>query len=97
MDLIREQPHLFLGSRLKRLAERMQGDVARVIERSGLPLQPSQVPLLATLDRLGPLTVGALVDSLQLSQPAVTRTVAKLAALGLVESTRGAATDGTRR
>ena len=85
LDIVAEREQLFLGSRLKRLAERMQGDVVRLAERAGLSIQPSQYPLLATLDRLGPQTIGALVASLGLSQPAVTRTVAKLVAMNLVE------------
>ena len=88
LDLIAERQELFLGSRLKRLAERMQGEMVKLAERDGLNIQPSQYPLLATLDRLGPQTIGALVASLGLSQPAVTRTVAKLVAMGLVEVRR---------
>lgn len=88
LDLIAEQEQLFLGSRLKRLAERLQGDVVKLAERAGVSIQPGQFPLLATLDRLGPQTVGALVASLRLSQPAVTRTVAKLVAMDLVQVSR---------
>ena len=88
LDLIAERQELFLGSRLKRLAERMQGEVVKLAERDGLNIQPSQYPLLATLDRLGPQTIGALVASLGLSQPAVTRTVGKLVAMGFVEVRR---------
>jgi hypothetical protein len=40
-DVFRSRQHLFLGSRLKRLAEQMQGNV--VIVASGLAaLQPGQ-------------------------------------------------------
>ena len=87
-DLVKERANLFLGSRLKRLGERMQGEVVRVAERAGLPIQPSQYPLLATLDRYGPLTVGELTQAMQLSQPTVTRSVAKLVEMGLVELSR---------
>ena len=83
-DVLKERSALFLGSRLKRLAERMQSDVVRIAERAGLAIQPSQYPLLATLDRYGPQTIGALTQAMELSQPAVTRTVAKLAEAGLV-------------
>ena len=83
-DLLRQREHLFLGSRLKRLAERMQADVVRIAERAGIAIQPSQYPLLATLDLYGPQTIGALTQAMELSQPAVTRTVAKLADAGLV-------------
>lgn len=87
-DIISERGALFLGSRLKRLAERLQGDVGVLPERAGLPVQPGHYPLLATLDRYGPLTVGELADALRISQPAVTRTLSRLQDLGLVEARR---------
>jgi DNA-binding MarR family transcriptional regulator/N-acetylglutamate synthase-like GNAT family acetyltransferase len=84
LDVIRAQPHLYLGSRLKRLAERMQADVIKLSERAGLPLQPGQCPLLATLGQAGPLTIGDLTEALGISQPAVTRLAARLAEIGYV-------------
>lgn len=83
-DILKERPALFLGSRLKRLAERMQGDVVALSEAAGLAIQPSQYTLLATLDRYGPRTIGELTQAMELSQPAITRMAAKLAAMGLV-------------
>jgi len=87
-DVVREQGHLFLGSRLRRLAERMQADVAKVVERAGLPIQPSQYPLLGTLDRYGPQTIGELTLAMGVSQPTVTRAASKLVDMGLVEVSR---------
>jgi DNA-binding MarR family transcriptional regulator len=87
-DVLKERSALFLGSRLKRLAERMQGDVIRVAEGAGLAIQPSQYSLLATLDRYGPRTIGELTQAMELSQPAVTRMAAKLAEMGLVSIDR---------
>ena len=87
-DVLSEQGHLFLGSRLKRLAERMQGDVIRVAEAAGLPIQPSQYPLLATLDRDGSLTIAELTLTLQLTQPTITRAVSRLVEMGLVSVDR---------
>lgn len=87
-DILKQRGNLFLGSRLKRLAERMQGDVVQVAEGLGLAIQPGQYPLLATLDHYGPMTIGELTQSLELSQPTVTRTVSRLVEMGLVEVTR---------
>ncbi|MDO6415472.1 bifunctional helix-turn-helix transcriptional regulator/GNAT family N-acetyltransferase [Sphingomonas sp. BIUV-7] len=87
-DIVSERTHLFLGSRLKRLAERMQADVVKVGEQAGLAIQPSQYPLLATLDLDGAATIGELTEATQLSQPAITRNVAKLVEMGMVEVTR---------
>lgn len=83
-DILKEHPTLFLGSRLKRLAERMQADVANVTLAAGLEIQPGQYSLLATLDRYGPQTIGELTASMQLSQPAITRMVSKLSQTELV-------------
>ena len=87
-DILRDLGPVFLGSRLKRLAERMQAGAARVIADAGLPLQPAQMPLLAALDR-GPLTVGQLVEAVGSSQPGVTRAAGQLVGLGLIRSERG--------
>ena len=88
-DILAEGGHLFLGSRLKRLGERMQADVSRVVAAAGLPIQPSQYPILAALDLYGPMTVGAAAETLGLSQPAITRALSRLVDLGLVASSRG--------
>ena len=96
MDVLGARPHLFLGSRLKRLGERMQADVLILIERAGLPVQPAQYPILAALDSFGPLTVGGLVEATGVSQPGVTRAVTRLVEAGLIEN-GPASTDRRRR
>ncbi len=87
-DIVQKRGHLFLGSRLKRVGERMQSEVMRLVEASGLPIQPSQYPLLAALDHSGPLTVGELVEATGVSQPGVTRNLARLVDTGLVDASR---------
>lgn len=88
VDVLQDFGELFLGSRLKRLAERLQGDAARIIRTAGLPIQPAQFPLLAAIDRYGPLTVGGAVEVLGISQPVVTRTLTGLVEMGLLETIR---------
>src|SRR5690606_29102263 len=88
---------LFLGSRLKRLAERMQADAAAALRDAGLALQPGQQPLLAALDMRGPLSVGEAVEALGVSQPAVTRSLTALVAQGLVERVPGSGDARTKR
>ncbi len=77
-----------LGSRLKRLAERLQGGAERIATDCGLPTQPSQMPLLTALYRQGPMTVGNAVQALGISQPAVTRILSRLVDMDLVATTR---------
>lgn len=87
-DIVAELGHLFLGTRLKRLAERMQADVLKVAAGAGLPIQPSQYPLLAVIEREGSVTIGQIADTLGISQPGVTRNMARLIELGLVDMAR---------
>jgi len=95
-DILADDGLLFLGSRLKRLGERMQADVARIIEAAGLPVQPTHYPVLAAIARGGPASVGEVASAIGMSQPAVTRSVTRLVELGLVE-TRPAAHDRRQR
>ena len=83
-DVTREREHLFLGTRLKRLAEQMQGDVTQLAQQAGIPVQPGQYPLLATIEANGPQTVSALARALGMSQPAATKAVERLRRTGLV-------------
>src|SRR5690348_8873564 len=87
-DAIAVEGAVMLGSRLKRLAERLQAGAERMAADAGLPTQPSQMPLLALLRRRGPVTVGEAVDMLGISQPAVTRIMSRLVEMGLVETSR---------
>ncbi|MBZ9989590.1 MarR family transcriptional regulator [Mesorhizobium sp. BH1-1-5] len=84
-DVLRSLGFLCLGSRMKRIGEQLQADTQRVLDRLDVRIQSSQYPLLAALDRLGPLPVGELAQSLGVAQPGVTRSAALLAELGLVE------------
>lgn len=88
VDILQEAGAAFLGSRLKRLGERMQASAARLVIDAGLPIQPGHIPLLAALDGCA-LTVGQLVDAVGISQPGVTRSVGQLARLGLVTVQQG--------
>ncbi len=83
-DVVRSLGHLCLGTRLKRLGELLQADVQRVLDELDPPVAAAQHPLLAALDRLGPLSVGELAQAVGISQPGVTRSLGQMAALGLV-------------
>ncbi|MDE2437227.1 MAG: bifunctional helix-turn-helix transcriptional regulator/GNAT family N-acetyltransferase [Sphingomonadales bacterium] len=93
-DVMADMGPSFLGSRLKRLGERMQAGAASVITDAGLPLQPGHMAILAAL-RPGPLAIGQLAEAIGTSQPGVTRTIGQLAKLGVVEDVR--ATDQRTR
>lgn len=89
-DVLTVEGAVMLGSRLKRLAERLQAGAERIALDSGLPMQPSQMPLLTALYRRGPMTVGDAVKVVGISQPAVTRILSRLIEMDLVETSRDA-------
>lgn len=84
-DALADLGFLFLGSRMKRLAERMQADATKIFEAGGHGrLLPAFNVVLATLDLRGEATIGALGDLIGVSQPAITRTVSAMIESGLV-------------
>lgn len=95
-DVVRAFGFLTLGTRLKRIGERLQADTQKIINGLGVQVQASQYPFLAAVDRLGPLTVGELADAIGITQPGATRTVGQLVELGMLESAP-AADDQRRR
>jgi len=84
-DVVKALGYLTLGTRLKRIGDRLQAATQREIDAAQLPVQASQFPYLAALDRLGPLSVGELAQAIGVTQPGTTRTVRQLAVAGLVE------------
>lgn len=94
-DIVKALGHLSLGTRLKRLGDRLQMDTQRLIDELDLPVAASQCPLLAAIDRAGKLTIGELTEALGTSQPGVTRTIQRLNHLGMTQF--AAAGDDRRR
>ena len=85
-DVVRELGHLSLGTRLKRIGETLQAQTQTVLAAHGFEQPAAWFPLLAALDRLGPLSVGELSQAVGVSQPVVTRSLKGLEDEGLVES-----------
>ncbi|AIT81191.1 MarR family winged helix-turn-helix transcriptional regulator [Novosphingobium pentaromativorans] len=92
-DLIAQLGFLSLGSRFRRLGERLQTGVSELAGLEGIALNPAQFPILVALEQ-GPRTVGALARRLDLSQPGITRGIGKLVTEGLVEPVES---DGDQR
>jgi DNA-binding MarR family transcriptional regulator len=87
-DIVRELGHLALGSRLKRLGERLQAQTQVLLAEAAIGLPASHCPVLAALDRLGPLSVGELAQAVGISQPGISRMLENLQSEGLVSSQR---------
>ena len=94
-DVVRSLGYLCLGTRFKRIGERLQADTQKIIDGLGGPVQPALHPPLAALDRLGPLGIGELAEALGITQPGATNAVAQLSKMGLVAAEQPA--DDQRR
>jgi len=84
-DIVRAFGYLCLGSRFRRIGERLQADTQHIIDDMGVTIQAGQYPFLAALDRTSPLTIGELAEAVGITQPGATRTLTQLVDLGLVE------------
>ena len=88
-DIVRAFGFLTLGTRLKRIGERLQADATRIADAHGVALHSSQYAFLGALDRMGPLTIGELAEVVGITQPGVTRAVAQLVRQGLLKARPG--------
>ena len=84
-DIVRSFGFLSLGSRMKRIGERLQADTQRILDEQGITVQASQFPFLAAIDRLGPLAVGELAEAVGITQPGATRALAQLIEADLLD------------
>jgi len=89
IDVLAAEAGVMLGSRLKRLAERLQAGAGLIARDCSLPTQPAHMPLLTALRRHGPMSVGEAAEATGFSQPAITRIARQLRAMGLVANSVG--------
>jgi DNA-binding MarR family transcriptional regulator len=85
-DAVKALGHLALGTRLKRLGDRLQAQTQAILEASSVSLYASHLPPLVALKRHGAMTIGDLSRTLGVTQPGVTRMTATAEAAGLVRS-----------
>lgn len=88
-DIVRALGYLMLGTRFKRIGERLQADATKIAGTHGAGVQSGQYPFILALDRFGPLTIGELAESVGITQPGATRAVAQLAKIGMVRTRPG--------
>lgn len=88
-DILKDMNYLFIGSRMKRLAERMQSDALQIFKDCGHEnFASGMMPILATLDRDGPVGISHLMTTIGISQPAITRSVSQMKTAGYVSLNR---------
>ncbi len=84
-DFLNELGELALGSRLKRMSERMLADAASVYQYYGIDAQPKWFTLLALLDKKKTVSIVEAADLLGLSQPALSQFSRQLKSKGLID------------
>lgn len=85
-----------LGSRLRRLVDRLDRDVAAVYRAAGVRFEPRWYPVFIALRDDGPLTVGELAERLGVTHAAVSQVRTALEGEGLIAS-RPDPDDGRRQ
>lgn len=85
-DVVRALGYLSLGTRMKRIGERLQAQSQEIFDAQDIDVTSVHQAVLAALDRLGPLNIGDLTRAIGTAQPGITRTVRSLEALDLVET-----------
>lgn len=88
-DVVRSLGYLMLGTRFKRIGERLQADATRIAAAHGVIVQSYQYPFLSALDQFGPLTIGEMAEAVGTTQPGVTHSIGQLTKLGMVKVRSG--------
>lgn len=94
-DFFTETGPLALGSRLRRLADRMTEEDARIYRMYGHDFRPKWFPVLSVLDRSGAQPVTAVARSVGQSHPSVCTIIREMKGAGLVAENRDSR-DGRR-
>lgn len=85
-DVVKALGYMTLGSRLKRLGERLQADTREIVGGfEDMDVSAGHNPVLVSLYRTGPCSIGTLTKAVGQSQPGVTRMVNRLKQIGLVD------------
>jgi DNA-binding MarR family transcriptional regulator len=87
MDFAKQQGAGAFGTRLRRLSERLDRDVAKLYMDFGVDFEPRWYPVVTLLRGKEPLGVTEIAGALGLSHPAVSQVVKQLAANDLLSST----------
>ncbi|MCB1646148.1 MAG: MarR family transcriptional regulator [Pseudomonadales bacterium] len=83
-DTIAQLGHLALGSRLKRIVDRLMQDGVLIYRDSGTDFQPRWFPLFYALAEHGPDSVTRLANKLGVSHPSVNQTATEMKKAGLI-------------
>lgn len=75
-----------LGTLLRNLTARLDGDLQAIYDEQDLPFRPRFYPVFQHLEAVGTASIGALSSAVGVTQPAMSQTIAEMRRLGLVMS-----------
>jgi len=84
MDQMNSYGSLSLGSRLRRLSDRLIQDVVEIYEAQGIDLHPTYFPLFNLLHQQGAVSVTEAAQQLGVSHPAISKIARKMIADELI-------------
>ncbi len=85
-DFIKELGALGLGSRLRRLSERLNESVTRIYHDQEVVFEPYWFPIVYLLHKRKELSVTEIAETLSLTHPAIIHSVKKLTKQGYLNS-----------
>ena len=86
MDYITDHGVAALGTRLRRLLDRLERDMVALYRAEGVGFEPRWYPVFVALRDEGPMSVGALAQRLGVTHVAVSQVRAALEAEGLIDA-----------
>ncbi|MBK7143246.1 MAG: MarR family transcriptional regulator/GNAT family N-acetyltransferase [bacterium] len=89
MDLIKELGPLALGSRLRRLSERLMRDITRVYDAQQVEFEPRWFAVTYLLNKEGAMNVTAIARALGLTHPAINQIADAMVKRGLLVGHKG--------
>ena len=88
MDVINQLGELALGSRLKRLSDRIMRDGANIYKKHGIDLEPRWFPVYYLLSKTPSLGVMEIAEELNMTHPSVSQIVKEMKKRGLIMSVK---------
>lgn len=95
MDFVNDLGYLVLGSRLRRLSDRIMASGQEIYRSAAIDFEPRWFPVFRLLADHGPMTVGVCARRLGLTHAAVSQTASAMAKRGIITSRKDA--DDERR
>lgn len=85
-DVLTQAGAAALGSRFRRLAEKLVMQSQQVYRHYDVPMEPSWFPVIYSLMQASPQSVGSIAEQTGQSHPFISKTVAQLKKAGLIET-----------